>query len=140
MDRDRRINLLVVDDEQSMREFLELFLTQQGYHVTTASDGEEGASKLEQASFDVVITDVKMPKRTGMELLDHIRLNAPDTMVVMMTAFGTVETAVEAMRRGAQDYLIKPFKVDELAIVVRKALETRDMRRENEALRSSPAQ
>ncbi|MBZ0252417.1 MAG: sigma-54 dependent transcriptional regulator, partial [Candidatus Methylomirabilis sp.] len=130
-------NILVVDDELGMREFLELCLGEAGHRVTAVGDGEAALAKLGEASFDLVLTDVRMPRLGGLDLLDRTRIKAPDAAVVVMTAFGTVETAVEAMKRGAQDYLIKPFKLDELEIVVGKALEARRMRRENAELRRS---
>jgi two-component system response regulator PilR (NtrC family) len=131
-----KARILVVDDEQSMREFLEIFFRGEGYDVVTAGSVDSGLVAVESDDFDVVISDIQMPGRSGLELLGAVRDNAPQTVVIMITAFGTTETAIAAMKQGAYDYVTKPFKVDELRLVVEKALEKRLLSAENQRLRS----
>jgi two-component system, NtrC family, response regulator PilR len=115
--------LLIVEDEKSMREVLKILLEGEGYDVATASDGLEGIACLDKDIFDLVITDVKMPKADGFEVLKKIKDIAPDTIVIMITAFGTKESGVEAMKLGAYDYISKPFNIDEIRLIVKKAIE-----------------
>ena len=131
-----RSRILVVDDERSMREFLEIFFRREGYEVTTADSVEAALVALEADDHDLVITDIQMPGRDGLELLHELRALAPETPVVMITAFATTETAIAAMKEGAYDYVTKPFKVDEIAVVVEKALEKKNLASENRRLRS----
>jgi len=127
--------ILVVDDEQSMRDFLSIMLKKEGYDMVAAENGA-GALKAVQAEiFDLVITDVKMPGVDGIEVLRTVKDVSPETVVIMITAFATTETAVEAMKLGAYDYITKPFKVDEIKLVIQKALEKRHLRKENILLR-----
>ena len=112
-----KARLLVVDDEQSMREFLESFLRREGYDVSTAADVDTALSYLESDEIDLVITDMQMPEKTGLDLILEARELSPETAMVMITGFGTTDSAISAMREGAYDYLTKPFKVDELRIV-----------------------
>ncbi len=115
--------ILVVDDEKSMREMLEIFLKSEGYSVAVAENGEKAVEKVKKDIFDLVISDMKMPKIGGLELLKNIKEITPDTVVVIMTAFGTTESAVEAMKLGAYDYLQKPFdNMDVIRHRVSKAL------------------
>ena len=123
--------ILVVDDELSMREFLEIMLKKNGYEVESVSDPEQAVLRVENDVYDLVITDILMPKMNGLELLRKIKEHSPDTVVVMMTAFATTETAVEAMKEGAYDYITKPFKLDEIRMVIEKALEKKKLFREN---------
>ncbi len=123
--------ILVVDDEQSMRDFLAIMLKREGYEVITAESGTDAVRVVQSEIFDLVITDIKMPGTDGMELLKTIKELSPDTIVIMVTAFATAETAVEAMKMGAYDYIIKPFKVDELKLIINNALEKRFLRKEN---------
>ena len=118
-----RARILVVDDERSMREFLEIFFRSEGYDVTTAGDVASGRLQLESDEFDVLITDIKMPDGSGLDLLHAVQENAPETMVVMITAFASTETALAAMKQGAYDYITKPFHVDAIRLAVEKALE-----------------
>ncbi len=115
--------LLIIEDEKSMREVLRILLEGEGYEVSTAPDGLEGLSFVERDIFDLVITDVKMPKADGFEVLKKIKEMSPDTIVIMITAFGTKDAAVEAMKLGAYDYISKPFNIDEIRLIVRKAIE-----------------
>jgi len=130
-----KARILIVDDEQSMREFLEIFFRREGYDVATASSVDEALLEIEGEEVDVVITDIQMPGRSGIELLKILRKASPDIVVIMITAFGTTETAIEAMKDGAYDYITKPFKVDEIRLVVEKALEMQLLYSENRRLR-----
>ena len=129
-------SLLVVDDEESIRELLEIMLKREGYEVETASSGENAVKALGKRSFDAVITDIAMPGMSGIELLTRVRRQSHDTAVVVMTAHGSTESAVEAMKLGATDYLTKPFQIDEMKIAVTNALKARAMEKENRQLRS----
>ena len=129
-------HILVVDDERSMREFLEIFFQREGYKVTTAPGVDEAEVCLENDDIDIVITDMQMPRRGGLELLDAARELSPDTAVVVITAYASTDSAIAAMREGAYDYITKPFKVDEIRLVVEKALEKKQLAVENELLKS----
>ena len=118
-------SILVVDDEMSMREFLDILLTKEGYQVSLASSGEEANQVLEQKNFDLVITDIRMKDITGIDVLKKAKGISPETMVVMISAFATAETAVEAMKEGAYDYIPKPFKVREFKRIVKDALQSK---------------
>ncbi|MDG2050307.1 MAG: sigma-54 dependent transcriptional regulator [Myxococcota bacterium] len=128
--------ILVVDDERSMREFLEIFFRREGFEVVTASDAPSALLCLENDEVDVVITDMQMPEGSGLDVLHGAHQLAPDAVVIVITAFATTDSAIEAMKKGAYDYITKPFKVDELRLVVDKALEKKDLFRENERLKS----
>ena len=106
--------VLIVDDEQGMRDMLSWRLGQLGFEVRVAADGEAAAEILRSEAVDLVITDVTMPRLNGLQLLDVIGRLRPGAAIIMMTGFGTVETAVHAMRKGASDFLLKPFDVDRL--------------------------
>jgi len=127
--------ILVVDDEKSMRELLSIMLGKEGHEVVTADSGQKAVRFLNQDIFDLVITDVKMPKMGGVEVLKTVKGASPETVVIMITAYATAETAVEAMKEGAYDYIMKPFKVDEIKHIVRNALEKRRLEVENLLLR-----
>ncbi len=131
-----KARILVVDDEQSMQEFLEIFLRSEGYEVATAGDVASARLHLESNDFDVVITDVQMPDGSGIELLHSVLDVSAETVVIVITAFASTETAIAAMKQGAYDYITKPFKVDEMRIVVEKALEKKLLSTENKRLRS----
>ena len=130
-----KAKLLVVDDESSIREFMEIFLKKEGYEITTAEDGAKAKDLLSKKTFDLIISDLQMPNMTGLELLKHAGEIAPETVFVMMTAFGTLENAVEAMKLGAYDYLTKPCKIDEVRLVIQKALRNRHLETENRSLK-----
>ncbi|MBE0617662.1 MAG: sigma-54-dependent Fis family transcriptional regulator, partial [Proteobacteria bacterium] len=127
--------ILVVDDEQSMREFLEILLRKQGHEVETRSDAASAREVLAVTEYDLAITDLRLPGGSGIDVLAAARGAHPDTEVVVITAFGTAESAVEAMKLGAYDYVTKPFKVEEIRITVQKALEKAALARENRDLR-----
>jgi two-component system response regulator PilR (NtrC family) len=130
-----RARILVVDDERSMREFLEILLRKEGYEVATAGDVDGALLALESDDYDLVISDIQMPGRSGLDLLKAIRDASTDALVIMITAFATTETAIAAMKEGAYDYVTKPFKVDEIKLVVQKALEKKLLASENARLR-----
>ena len=123
--------ILIADDEKSMRDFLSIMLKKEGYDVTAAGNGEDAASAVQADIYDLVITDVRMPQLDGIGLLRTIKELSPETIVVMITAFASTDTAVEAMKLGAYDYITKPFKIEEIKLVIQKALEKRLLRKEN---------
>ncbi len=127
--------VLVVDDEAKMRRVLELMLRQMGCRVDTAANGREALNFLDRQSVDLVITDLKMPQLDGMGLLRHLREQDNEIPVIVITAYGTVENAVEAMKQGAFDYLLRPFELDTLEAVVQRALKVGKIQRENRFLR-----
>ncbi|HSN16013.1 MAG TPA: sigma-54 dependent transcriptional regulator, partial [Anaeromyxobacteraceae bacterium] len=127
--------ILVVDDERSMREFLEILLRKQGHEVITADALPAALAAAGEGDLDLVITDLRLGDGDGLELLGDVKARAPATEVVVITAYATAENAVQAMKLGAYDYVLKPFKLDELQLVVAKALERRALVAENRALR-----
>jgi response regulator RpfG family c-di-GMP phosphodiesterase len=134
---DDRPRVLVVDDEKFIRDILADFLGMEGYYVRTAEDGSSAVSELARTNYDMVISDLKMPKMGGLELLKEVARAHPDTLTVIMTGFGTVETAIDAMKRGAYDYILKPFKVEEIVHIVQRGLEKRRLSAENLRLREA---
>jgi two-component system response regulator PilR (NtrC family) len=129
--------ILIVDDEQSLREFLEIFLHKEGFEVTTAEGGQEAVDLLvAETEFDLVLTDLMMPDVDGLQVLGEVKERYPETQVLMMTAFATADTAIEAMKKGAFDYIQKPFKNHEIQVVIDKALEQRKLLEENRILRA----
>mgnify|MGYP005832602581 CR=1 FL=1 len=131
----RQARILVADDELSMREFLEIMLSRAGYEVVCAADAGQAVSLARQGGFDLVITDIRMPGGGGLEVLRSVKEHSPETVVIMISAFASAETAVEAMKQGAYDYIPKPFNVDEVGLIIRNALERRELERENRRLR-----
>src|SRR5512136_1154074 len=127
--------LLVVDDERVTIDLLSEVLSQEGYEVSTALSGEEAIAQGTHNLFDIVITDVRMEDKDGIEVLRFFKKNSPDTTVIMITAFGSIETAIEAIREGAYDYISKPFKLDEIKFTIRRALEQRRLVQENKHYR-----
>ncbi|MDF3066449.1 MAG: putative regulatory protein [Polyangiaceae bacterium] len=132
-----RPRVLVVDDEKFIRDIIADFLGMEGYIVRTAEDGTSAVTELERARYDMVISDLKMPKMGGLDLLKEVARVHPDTLTVIMTGFGTVETAIDAMKRGAYDYILKPFKVEEIVHIVQRGLEKRRLAAENLRLREA---
>ena len=128
--------ILVVDDEKSMREILEIFLENEGYFVSVANNGETAVEALKSDIFDLIISDMKMPRMGGLELLKNVKESSPDTVFVVMTAFGTTESAVEAMKLGAYDYIQKPFKMDDIRLVVKNALEKQKLQKDVSILKN----
>jgi DNA-binding NtrC family response regulator len=131
----RRVKILVIDDDESLRRVLEYNLAQEGYAVLSASSGEQGLELLKKEGADVVVTDVRMPGMDGLQVLEGVRKVDPNIQVVILTAFGTIEMAVEAMKAGAFHYISKPFNRDELKLTLKKALQLKDLERENVTLR-----
>ena len=128
-------SILILDDEQNYLLVLDTILTDAGYKVTALSDPEMGLAFLEESEVDVVVTDMKMPKLTGSQVLDHIKKHYPHIPVLIMTAFGSIEAAVEAMRTGAFDYITKPFSNEELLLSISKAMQYARAQQENRQLR-----
>jgi len=128
-------NILIVDDEKNTREGLKLILDNKNYNILLAEDGEKAKEILADENIDLVITDLKMPKVDGMELIDYIKTNSPDTETIMLTGHGTIETAVQAMKKGVFDYIIKPVNIDELNLLTERALMKKSMQEENENLK-----
>ena len=127
--------ILIVEDEAKMRRLLELNLGEDGWTTASAGDAESGMKMFREDSFDMVLTDFKLPGMNGLEFLKGIRQINSEIPIVMMTAYGSVETAVEAMRNGANNYVLKPFSLEEIKLVVRKELDVRQLRSENRTLR-----
>ena len=132
-----RPRLLIVDDEPHQREMLSRILDRAGYSVRTAADGREALAALDEDTFDLVLTDQRMPVLDGIALLDEARVRLPGVPVVLMTAYGSVSSAVQAMKRGAADYLTKPFERDELVLVLEKVLRQRKLEDEVVSLRGA---
>ena len=123
--------ILVADDEQSMREFLDIMLEKEGYKVSLASNGEEVVKSIDNDLFDLVLLDIRMPKLDGISALKKIKAIAPETVVIMITAYASADTAIKAMKEGAYDYITKPFKVDEIKLIIKNALEKKNLQKEN---------
>ena len=133
-------NILVVDDEKDICRALNIILSKEGYAITEAHSGEQAIELIRQRTFDLVMTDIKMEKMDGFEVLRQTQQISPATTVVMMTAFASVGSAVEAMRAGAADYITKPFINDEIRLTVKRLMEDRDLRLENQILRQELSQ
>lgn len=119
--------ILVIEDEKNLREILKILLEGESYDVSTAGDGTDGLGWLNREIFDLIITDIKMPGVDGFQILKKAQEISPETLVIMITAFGTTESAIEALKLGAYDYIHKPFKMDEIRLVVKNALEKRKL-------------
>jgi len=128
-------DVLIVDDEPSIREFLEILLRRLGHKTRLATEAHDAIAKLSASAVDLVLTDLRLPKGSGMDVLKWVTEHQADTQVIMMTAFATTENAVDAMKLGAYDYVIKPFKVDELTVVIERALERKNLKQQNQELR-----
>ncbi|MGC4033927.1 MAG: response regulator [Tepidisphaeraceae bacterium] len=131
--------ILVCDDQEMMRDSLAANLVRDGHEVTAAGDGPQALQRLSAGKFDLLITDLKMPKMTGLELLTEAKKLHADMPVVLMTAFASVQTAVDAMKAGAYDYIQKPFDADEIKLLVARTLEHSQLKQENAVLRSQVA-
>ena len=127
--------ILVVDDEEIIRESLSFILKKEGYDVTEASNGQEAYEKILADPFDIVVSDIEMPEMKGIELLENITHVSPETLVVIITAHASIETAIEALRKGASDYILKPIEFDELLVKIHRLLEHRRLSLENKVLR-----
>src|SRR5688572_27015831 len=129
--------ILVVDDEKVIREILSEFLSLEGYVVRTVEDGVEALKELQRRSYNLVISDLKMPMMGGLELIERITTLGIPVLTVIMTGFGTVETAIEAMKQGAYDYILKPFKVEEVVHIVQRGLDRQRLQHENIRLKDA---
>ena len=129
--------ILVVDDERVIREILSDFLGLEGYVVRTVEDGVQALEELQKRSYNLVISDLKMPKMNGLDLIEKITELAIPVLTVIMTGFGTVETAIEAMKHGASDYILKPFKVEEVIHIVKRGLDRQRLQHENLRLKDA---
>ena len=127
--------VLIVDDDESMRHMLTVILQDRGYEARGVGSAEDALKELEARDYDVVLSDVRMPRMDGIALLKEIHRRQPELTVVVMSAYGTTDTAIEAMKEGAYDYISKPFKPDEVVLVLRKAEERERLKRENLRLR-----
>jgi two-component system response regulator AtoC len=131
--------ILIVDDEESFRHMLSVILIKEGYEVETSANGEEGLQKAATSSFDQILCDIRMPHMDGLAFLREIKKTGMEATIIVMSAYGTVDIAIEAMKLGAYDYISKPFKPDEIILTLRKAEEREQLRRENELLRKEVA-
>ncbi|HOO89263.1 MAG TPA: sigma-54 dependent transcriptional regulator [Syntrophales bacterium] len=130
-----KLNILIVEDGQSQREMLKDFLAREGHRVAEAEDGKSAIQQVRDGHFDLLLLDFKMPGMNGIEVLEKIKSINPEISVIMMTAYGTIETAVDAMKLGAVDYIGKPINLDELIILIDRIAERQILLRENEILR-----
>lgn len=131
----KNFNILIIDDEQGQRDILTGYLKKKGYTVSSACSGEEGIDFAKKNPVDIIISDFKMPDKTGMEVLEAVKSINPEISFVMVTAFGTVENAVKAMRLGAYDYLAKPIDLDELDLLLERIIENKNLKSENQFLK-----
>ena len=129
-------SILIVDDEDIIRESLSFVLTKEGYDVKEAPNGKAAIEILKTGDFDLVLTDLEMPEMKGIELLEHVAHTHPETLVMIITAYGSIDTAIAALRKGAMDYILKPVEFDELLVKVRRLLASRRLTIENKLLRS----
>jgi two-component system response regulator AtoC len=129
------LRVLLIDDEENIRNSLSIVLHQEGYDVEAVTDGREGIARLDCEIYDIIVTDLRMPGADGMMVLEEVKRIHPETLVIVMSAYGSTELAIEAVKRGAADYIAKPFKADELVLTLRKATEREWLRRENRRLR-----
>jgi two-component system response regulator PilR (NtrC family) len=127
--------VLVVDDERSMREFLDIMLKKEDYRVSLASNGEEVIRLIEKEIFDLILMDIRMPRMDGITVLKKAKAISPETMVIMITAYASADTAIKAMKEGAYDYITKPFKVEEIKLIIKNALEKKNLQKENTLLK-----
>jgi len=135
-----KTNILVVDDEKDICRALNIILSKEGYSVTEAYNGEQAVELLQKQSYDIIMTDIKMDKMDGFEVLKQARTLNPGSSVIMMTAFASVGSAVEAMRAGAADYITKPFINDDIRLKLKHVVEGRELRMENQILRQELSQ
>jgi DNA-binding NtrC family response regulator len=130
-------HILVIDDEKSQRDILNDILKDAGYHITLAEDGEKGIEKLKDSTITIVLTDLKMPNKSGLEVLREVQKINPEIQVIIMTAFGTIPSAVQAIKDGAYDYLTKPFNKEELLRVISRAADKVSLMLENKRLKEA---
>ncbi|NTW60432.1 MAG: sigma-54-dependent Fis family transcriptional regulator, partial [Nitrospirae bacterium] len=135
-----KTNILVIDDEKDICRALNIILSKEGYAVTEAYNGEQAVDLLKKQTFDIIMTDIKMDKMDGFEVLRQAQSLTPGSSVVMMTAFASVGSAVEAMRAGAADYITKPFINDDIRLTIKRIVESRELQMENQILRQELSQ
>lgn len=128
--------VLIIDDEENMRHMLEVLLTKAGYGVESAADGASGLQLMDRSDFDFILCDIRMPRMDGVTFLQHAKEKYPEKTYIMMSAYGTVETALEAIKEGAYDYISKPFKKDEVLLTLKKADERERLKEENVRLKT----
>ncbi len=128
--------VLIIDDEENMLHMLRTLLVKEGYEITTATNGREGIKMLDGYGFDAILCDLRMPEMDGMAFLEALKERKIEQTVIMMSAYGTIDLALKAMKRGAYDYISKPFKPDEIVLTLKKAEERERLRRENSFLRN----
>lgn len=128
--------ILVVDDDEIARDVVSMALSKEGYTVVSANDGLEAIKILDVEDIDLVLTDLKMPKANGMDVLRHAVRNNPDTAVVILTAYGSLDTAIDSIKEGAYDYLTKPFNIQQILLVTSRAFERSSLLRKNKELRN----
>jgi len=128
-------NILIVDDESTIRETLSLILSEEGYQCHTAGHGEQALEMVKESGYDLIVTDLKMPRMGGLDLLKEVKKIAPKTSVMIITAYATLESAIQALRLGAYDYIIKPLDFDDVILRIRRLMEHRELVNENEFLR-----
>jgi len=126
-----KARIMVIDDEESMCKFMQIMLKKEGYGVSSAQSGKEALEELQNSHYDLVIADLMMPEMNGLELLSKVKSIDPELNFIVMTAYASVDTAIEALKKGAFDYIAKPFKVDELKITIKKSLEQKRIVKEN---------
>ncbi|HET8760296.1 MAG TPA: response regulator, partial [Nitrospiria bacterium] len=129
--------ILIVDDKASMRHMLRQVFQETGFEVVEAADGDEAAARIREGALDLVITDVKMPKSDGLTVLKECRAALPRTPVIVMTAYGTIEQAVETIRQGAFDYIVKPFSISEIELKAQRAFDQARLLSENDYLKEA---
>jgi DNA-binding NtrC family response regulator len=134
---DSRPKILVIDDEESICQLLEIMLTEEGYWVQTVTNYNDAMNHLESESFDLIVSDIMMPGKDGLTLLKDAKQFDPDLPIILITAYASLSSAVEALRKGAFDYITKPFQIDQIKFSVKRALEVRMLRRENRILRKT---
>lgn len=130
-------SILVVDNEESICDFLSILLEKEGYEVITANNGQTAGRYIRENDFDLVLTDIRMPNSSGIKVLETVKETSPGTPVIMMTAFASAETAVEAMKKGAYDYVSKPFKIEDLKLILKNAIEKKKLHDENAYLKTA---
>ena len=127
--------VLIIDDEKGMRDFLSIMLKKEGYSVVVSESADKASELVGKGEFDLVITDISMPGKSGIDILKQTKASNPGTPVIMITAYASTESAIEALKLGAYDYIIKPFDVEEMKTVVGNALEKRRLENENRVLK-----
>ncbi len=132
---EQKVSILVVDDEEIVRESLSSWLEEDGYEVVTAENGARALERLPERDWTLLLVDLKMPGMDGIQLMEEVRKVRPDLVILIMTAFATVDTAVNAMKKGAYDYLVKPFNPEDLSLSIRKIVEHQKLVQENVFLR-----